>query len=117
MIPWALAVMLPPRLRADAAERLGVRIPPRSLRRFWMMLAHYHGQVLNTSELGRSLGMSDKTVRRYMDVLSATFMIRQLAPWHSSTAKRQVRSPKIYFRDNGILHHHNYTIDNPTRYR
>ncbi|MCP5111868.1 MAG: ATP-binding protein [bacterium] len=83
----------------------GVRIPPRSLRRFWMMLAHYHGQVLNTSDLGRSLGMSDKTVRRYMDVLSATFMIRQLAPWHSSTAKRQVKSPKIYFRDNGILHH------------
>jgi len=83
---------------------LGMRIPPQSLRRFWMMLAHYHGQLFNASELGRSLGLSDTTARRYLDLLSGTFMIRQLVPWSENLGKRQVKTPKIYFRDSGIFH-------------
>ncbi|NNN06951.1 MAG: ATP-binding protein [Elusimicrobia bacterium] len=83
---------------------LGLHIPPAALRRFWLMLAHYHGQVFNASEIGRSLGTSDTTVRRYLDILSGTYMIRQLAPWAENIAKRQVKAPKIYFRDSGILH-------------
>lgn len=83
---------------------LGIRIPPLSLRRFWMMLAHYHGQVFNASEVGKSLGLSDHTVRHYLDILSGTFMLRQLTPWVESIAKRQVKSPKVYFRDSGIFH-------------
>ncbi|MBI1787559.1 MAG: ATP-binding protein [Acidobacteria bacterium] len=83
---------------------LGLRIPAVSLRRLWMMLAHCHGQTLNTSAIGRSLGIADTTVRRYLDILSGTFMIRQLAPWYENISKRQVRAPKIYFRDSGILH-------------
>ena len=83
---------------------LGMRIPPHSLRRFWMMLAHYHGQLFNASELGRSLGLSDTTARRYLDLLSGTFMVRQLAPWSENLGKRQVKTPKIYFRDSGIFH-------------
>ena len=83
---------------------LGIRIPSRSMRRFWMMLAHCHGQLLNASELGRSLGIADTTVRRYLDILTGTFMIRQLTPWYENISKRQVKAPKIYFRDSGILH-------------
>lgn len=83
----------------------GLRIAPTALRRFWMMSAHCHGQVVNLSQLGRSLGASDKTVRHYLDVLTQTFMLRQLQPWHQNIAKRQVRSPKLYFRDSGLLHH------------
>ena len=83
---------------------LGIRIPPLSLRRFWLMLAHYHGQIFNSSEIGKSLGIDGHTVRRYLDILSGTFMIRQLAPWVENLAKRQVKSPKIYFRDSGIFH-------------
>lgn len=67
------------------------------------MLAHYHGQIFNASELGRSMGISDHTVRHYLEVLVGTFMIRQLLPWFENIGKRQVKSPKIYFRDNGIL--------------
>ena len=74
------------------------------MRRFWTMLAHYHGQTWNGSELGRSMGLSDKTVRSYLDILSATFMVRQLQPWYENIHKRQVKSPRIYFRDSGILH-------------
>ena len=83
---------------------LGISIASGAMRRFWTMLAHYHGQTWNGSELGRSMGLSDKTVRSYLDILSATFMVRQLQPWHENIHKRQVKSPKIYFRDSGILH-------------
>lgn len=83
---------------------LGFQIPSAMMRRFWMMLAHYHGQILNASELGRSMSISDHTVRRYLEILTGTFMIRLLTPWHENIGKRQVKSPKIYFRDSGIYH-------------
>lgn len=84
--------------------QLGITIPAPTLRRFWMMLAHYHGQIANFSEIGRSFGVADTTVRRYLDLLSATFMVRQLQPWHVNVGKRQVKSPKLYFRDSGLFH-------------
>ena len=84
--------------------QLGISIPAAAMRRFWTMLAHYHGQIWNASELGRAMGFSDKTMRSYLDILSGTFMIRQLMPWHENLSKRQVKAPKIYFRDSGILH-------------
>ena len=84
--------------------QLGIRIPTAAIRRFWNMLAHWHGQVWNASELGRSLGASDKTVRSYLDLLTGTFMVRQLQPWFTNLAKRQVKAPKVYFRDMGLLH-------------
>lgn len=83
---------------------LGFQIPPQQMRRFWLMLAHYHGQIFNASEIGRSLGVSDHSVRKYLDILSGTFMVRILAPWFENLEKRQIKSPKIYFRDSGILH-------------
>lgn len=83
---------------------LGVQIPAVMMRRFWMMLSHYHGNIFNASEIARSLSISDITVKRYLDILAGTFMVRQLQPWHENIGKRQVKSPKIYFRDSGILH-------------
>ena len=83
---------------------LGIQIPPAALRRFWMMLAHYHGQVFNASDLGRSLNVADTTVRRYLDTLVGTLMVRRLSPWFENIGKRQVKTPKIYFRDSGLLH-------------
>jgi uncharacterized protein len=83
---------------------LGLRIPAANLRRFWIMLANYHGNILNASELGRSFGASDATIRHYLDILTGTFMIRQLQPWWENIGKRQVKAPKIYFRDSGIFH-------------
>lgn len=83
---------------------LGIRIPPIMIRRFWTMLSHYHGQICNMSEMGRSLNASDTTVKRYLDILSGTFMIRQVRPWFYNTKKRLLKRPKIYFRDTGILH-------------
>jgi len=83
---------------------LGFQIPPQQMRRFWLMLVHYHGQIFNASELGKSLGISDHMVRKYLDILSGTFMVRILLPWFENLGKRQVKSPKIYFRDSGILH-------------
>jgi len=83
---------------------LGLRIPARALRQFWTMLAHYHGQIFNASEIGRSLSVSDNTTRRYLDILSGTFLVRQLQPWHYNTRKRIVKRPKMYFRDSGIFH-------------
>lgn len=83
---------------------LGIRIPARTLRRFWMMLAHYHGQLLNASELGKSFGAADHTVKHYLDILSGTFLIRQLQPWYYNTKKRLIKRPKIYFRDSGLFH-------------
>ncbi|PIQ43852.1 MAG: hypothetical protein COV52_01210 [Gammaproteobacteria bacterium CG11_big_fil_rev_8_21_14_0_20_46_22] len=83
---------------------LGIRVPAQQLQRFWMMLAHNHANILNASNLGRSLGVSHSTIRHYIDILSGTFMVRELKPWHENISKRQVKSPKIYFRDSGILH-------------
>jgi uncharacterized protein len=84
--------------------QLGISIPAASLRRFWTMISHYHGQLLNASELGRSFGVSDVTIRRYLDILRGTFMVRLLMPWHSNTRKRLVKRPKLYLRDTGLLH-------------
>jgi len=84
--------------------QLGITIPSAAMRRFWTMLAHFHGQTWNAAEIGRSMGLSDKTVRSYLDILTGTFMIRQLQPWFENLGKRQVKSPKIYFRDTGLLH-------------
>ena len=84
--------------------QLGISIPARTLRRFWTMLSHYHGQTLNYAELGRSFGISDTTTRKYVDILEGTFMLRVLLPWHTNTKKRLVRTPKIYLRDPGIFH-------------
>lgn len=84
--------------------QLGLNIPAKSLGRFWAMLAHYHGQIFGASEIGRSLGVSDHTAQRYLDLLSGTFMVRQLMPWYYNTKKRLIKRPKIYFRDTGILH-------------
>ena len=83
---------------------LGFRVPPPQLRRFWMMLANHHGQVFNSSAFGASLGVSNHTARNYLDILVGTFMVRYLEPWFENLEKRQVKSPKIYFRDSGILH-------------
>lgn len=82
---------------------LGFPIPPMLIRRFWMMLAHYHGKTINYSDMAKSLMISDNTVRRYVDILAGTFMIRILYSWYENISKRQVKSPKIYFRDSGIL--------------
>lgn len=84
--------------------QLGINIPSQTLRRFWTMLAHYHGQILNFSELSRSFGVSDMTIRRYIEILEGTFMVRLLQPWYENLGKRLVKSPKLYFRDTGILH-------------
>lgn len=84
--------------------QLGIQIPALTLRRFWTMISHYHGQILNYSELGRSFGISDMTVRKYIDILEATFMLRILHSWHLNIKKRLVKQPKIYIRDSGIFH-------------
>lgn len=84
--------------------QLGIRVPAMTLRRFWTMLAHYHGQVWNASELARALGSSEPTARRYLDILSGTYMVRQLPPWFENLKKRQVKAPKIYIRDSGVCH-------------
>lgn len=83
----------------------GIGVPAAALFRFWTMLAHYHGQIWNAADPARSLAVSEPTVRRYLDILAGVFMIRQLLPWHANLKKRQVKSPKVYFRDTGILHH------------
>ncbi|MDF3055723.1 MAG: hypothetical protein K0Q74_1630 [Gammaproteobacteria bacterium] len=83
---------------------MGIQIAPQSLRRFWEMLAHYHGNIFNAAEIGRSFGSADTTIRRYLDILSGTFMVRQLLPWQANIKKRQVKAPKIYFRDSGLFH-------------
>ena len=83
---------------------LGIQVPPATLRRFWMMVAHYHGNIFNASEIGKSLGIAHTTARHYLDILTGTFMIRELAPWIENIDKRQIKSPKIYFRDSGIYH-------------
>lgn len=84
--------------------QLGVRVGAETLRRFWTMVAHYHGQVWNASEIGASLGVSHHTTRHYLDLLAAAYMVRLLPPWFENVGKRVVRSPKIYVRDSGLLH-------------
>lgn len=84
--------------------QLGIGTPAATLLRFWTMLAHYHGQVWNAAEPARSLGVNESTTRRYLDLLEGVFMVRQLQPWYENLKKRQVKSPKIYFRDSGLLH-------------
>lgn len=84
--------------------QFGVNIAAPSMLRFWTMLAHFHGQTWNAADPARSLGVSEPTVRKYLDTLTQTLMIRQLQPWHENLGKRQVKSPKIYFRDTGLLH-------------
>jgi hypothetical protein len=85
-------------------RQFGVQTPPVALRRLWMMLAHYHGQIWNASELARSLGESYNTVNRHLDILTGALMVRQLQPWHANLGKRQIKSPKVYIRDSGLLH-------------
>ncbi len=84
--------------------QLGINLPAVTMRRFWTMLAHYHGQTWNGSELARSLGVSDKTVSRYLDILEGTFMAFRLMPWHANVGKREVKAPKVYVADTGLLH-------------
>lgn len=84
--------------------QLGITIPAETLRRFWTMVAHYHGQLWNAAEFARSLGASEVTARRYLDILAGAYMVRTLPPWFENISKRQVKSPKIYIRDSGILH-------------
>ena len=84
--------------------QLGITLPAITLRRFWTMLAHYHGQTWNGSELSRALAVSDKTVSRYLDILEGTFMAFRLAPWHTNAGKREVKAPKVYLTDTGMLH-------------
>jgi predicted AAA+ superfamily ATPase len=109
---------LAPSLRASAEWRtaflrtflerdipqLGIMIRSTALRRFWTMLAHYHGQLWNASELARAFGVADTTVRNYLDLLTSALVVRQLLPWHENISKRQVRAPKVYIADSGLLH-------------
>jgi hypothetical protein len=82
----------------------GVQVPPMTLRRLWNMLAHYHGQIWNASDISRSLGEAHTTVKRHLDILTGALMVRQLPPWFENLGKRQVKSPKVYLRDSGLLH-------------
>ncbi len=84
--------------------QLGITVPAAAMRRFWTMLAHYHAQVWNGSEIARAMGLSDKTIRSYLDILTGTYMVRQLQPWYENIRKRQVKAPKILLRDSGLLH-------------
>jgi hypothetical protein len=84
--------------------QLGVTIPAIALRRFWNMVAHYHGQIWNAAELARALAINESTVRRYLDLMTGVFMIRQLPPWFENLGKRQVKAPKVYVRDSGLVH-------------
>jgi len=84
--------------------QLGPALPPQALQRFWAMLAHVHGNVWSAADPARSLGVSEPTVRRYLDLLTGLLLVRQLPPWHENLSKRQVRSPKVYLRDSGLLH-------------
>ena len=89
-------------LEKDLAS-FGFNISSRTMHKFWMMLCYYHGQTFNASEIGKSLMISNKTAASYLDILAGTFMIRVLQPWHENIKKRQVKTPKIYFRDTGIF--------------
>jgi len=84
--------------------QIGIRVPAETLRRFWTMLAHYHGQIWNASAFARSLGTDHKTTMHYLDILSSTFVVRQMQPWHENVRKRQVKSQKVYLSDSGLVH-------------
>ena len=84
--------------------QLGITIRAQTLSRFWRMLAHYHGQTWNSSEFARSFGVADTTVRNYLDLLTAALVVEQLPPWHENISKRQVKAPKVYIADSGLLH-------------
>jgi predicted AAA+ superfamily ATPase len=84
--------------------QLGITIPAATLRRFWTMVAHFHGQVWNAADFARSLGTGESSARRYLDILTSMFLTRQLQPWFENIGKRQVKAPKIYVRDSGLLH-------------
>ena len=84
--------------------QLGITIPAETLRRFWTMVAHYHGQVWNAAEFARALGTAENTARRYLDILTGAYMVRVLPPWFENLKKRQVKAPKIYIRDSGLFH-------------
>ncbi len=90
-------------LERDLAA-LGFRFPATTMRRFWTMLAHYHGQTWNGARIARSIDVSESTVRRYVDALSDALVVRQLPPWYTNISKRQVKSPRVYIRDSGLLH-------------
>ena len=92
--------------------QLGISIPAETLRRFWTMVAHYHGEVWNASEFARAMGATQPVARRYLDILAGAHMVRVLPPWHENLKKRQVKSPKIYVRDTGLLHE---LLELPTR--
>jgi predicted AAA+ superfamily ATPase len=85
-------------------RQLGFNIAPQSLRRFWTMVAHYHGRTWNGSEIASSLDIAHTTTRRYLDLLTGAFLVRQLPPWFENIKKRQKRAPKVYIRDTGLLH-------------
>jgi hypothetical protein len=84
--------------------QIGITIPAATLRRFWSMVAHFHGQIWNGAEFARSLGTSEPAARRYLDLLAGAFLVRVLPPWQENLSKRQVKSPKVYVRDSGLLH-------------
>jgi len=84
--------------------QFGINVPAETLRRFWTMIAHYHGQIWNGAEFARALGTSEPTARRYLDILAGAFMVRVLPPWFENIKKRQLKSPKVYVRDTGLLH-------------
>jgi hypothetical protein len=84
--------------------QLGIRTPSETLRRFWTMVGHYHGQVWNAAELARALGSSEGTARNYLDILCGTYVARRLMPWHTNLGKRELKAPKVYVRDSGLLH-------------
>ena len=84
--------------------QLGITVPAETLRRFWTMVAHYHGQIWNAAEFSRAIGTAEKTARRYLDILSGAYMVRVVAPWIENIKKRQVKAPKVYIRDSGLLH-------------
>jgi predicted AAA+ superfamily ATPase len=90
-------------VRVDMPQ-FGINIAAPAMLRFWTMLAHYHGQIWSAAPLAQSMGVAEPTIRRYLDTLTQTLMIRQLQPWHENLGKRQVKAPKIYFRDTGLLH-------------
>ncbi|MBK8804814.1 MAG: ATP-binding protein [Fibrobacteres bacterium] len=83
---------------------LGIRVPAATLRRFWTMVAHFHGQIWNAAEFARSMGTQEATAKHYLDILSSTYVLRVLPPWHENLGKRLVKSPRVYFRDSGLLH-------------
>lgn len=83
---------------------IDVNLNSATMWKLWVFLSHYHGQLVNYSDIGRAIGVSDMTIRRYLDILSKTFMIRLLEPWHENISKRQVKAPKVYIRDSGFFH-------------